>query len=73
MKLPLLSGKEVLSILKKQGFEVIRQRGSHVYIQHADGRSTVVPIHSGRDVGPGLLNKILHDIDTYRDTFLKWV
>jgi predicted RNA binding protein YcfA (HicA-like mRNA interferase family) len=29
---------------------------------HADGRQTTVPVHKGRDVGPGLLRKILRDV-----------
>jgi predicted RNA binding protein YcfA (HicA-like mRNA interferase family) len=38
-KLPLLSGKEIVSFLKKQGFANIRHRG-HVYMKHPDGKAT---------------------------------
>jgi predicted RNA binding protein YcfA (HicA-like mRNA interferase family) len=54
-KLPSLTGKDILSILKKLGFEIKRQKGSHVFLQHPDGRATVVPIHSGETIGPGLI------------------
>lgn len=54
-KLPSLTGKEVVSLLKKVGFIVERQRGRHVFLKHDDGRATVVPIHSGETIGPGLL------------------
>jgi len=37
-KLPILSSKEVISILNKLGFEVIRQKGSHLFLRHGDGR-----------------------------------
>ena len=48
-----LSGKELLAVLKRAGFEVIRVKGSHHLIRHRDNRSTVVPVHSGEDIGPG--------------------
>lgn len=53
-KFPALAGKEVIVILKKFGFEIVRQKGSHVFLRHPDGRATVVPIHAGEIIGPGL-------------------
>jgi len=47
MKLPLLSAYELAKILKKIGFELIRQKGSHMFFKHSDGRTTVVPRHPG--------------------------
>ncbi len=73
MKLPLLSSTELIKILRKMGFEEIRQRGSHKYFKHPDGRATVVPIHPGRDIGRGLLRKILNEIEVTRDEFLKYL
>ena len=66
-KLPRLTGKELITALRKAGFEVIRVRGSHHFLRHSDGRATVVPAHSGETIGPGLLNKILHDCDLSLD------
>jgi predicted RNA binding protein YcfA (HicA-like mRNA interferase family) len=66
-QLPSLSGKELIAALKRAGFEVIRVKGSHHFIRHADGRSTVVPVHSGEDIGPGLMAKILRDCELSRD------
>ena len=65
------NGKELISILRKAGFEVIRIRGSHHYLRHGDGRSTVIPIHSGEDIGIGLLMKKLKDIELTKEEFLK--
>lgn len=62
-KLPRLTGKELIAALGKAGFEVIRVRGSHHFLRHTDGRATVVPSHSSETIGPGLLNKILHDCE----------
>jgi len=46
-KLPLLTGGELIKILQKIGFNKIRQKGSHVFLRHPDGRTTVVPNHPG--------------------------
>jgi predicted RNA binding protein YcfA (HicA-like mRNA interferase family) len=60
---PRLTGKELLAALSKAGFEEIRVRGSHHFLRHADGRSTVVPQHAGEIIGPGLFAKVLRDTD----------
>ncbi len=70
-KLPALTGKEIISLLKKIGFNVERQRGSHVFLRHPDSRTTIVPVHSGETIGPGLLSKILRDVEMTKDDFLK--
>ena len=71
-KLPLLDTRELIKILNKMGFEVIRQRGSPIYMKHKDGRCTVVPMHAGREIGRGLLKRILNEIDMSRGEFLKF-
>lgn len=58
---PRVSGCELIAALGKGGFLVIRVRGSHHFLRHKDGRTTVVPAHSGETIGPGLLHKILRD------------
>jgi predicted RNA binding protein YcfA (HicA-like mRNA interferase family) len=68
---PSLTGREVVSFLKKAGFSVERQKGSHVFMQHADGRATVVPVHAGETIGPGLLLKILRDAEMTKEDILK--
>ena len=68
---PSLTGKKALSALKKVGFEILRVKGSHHFLHHPDGRSTVVPVHSGETLGPGLLSKILRDCDLNREQFQK--
>jgi predicted RNA binding protein YcfA (HicA-like mRNA interferase family) len=57
--------------LKKAGFELLRVKGSHHFLRHEDGRSTVVPVHSGETIGPGLLAKILRDCDLNREQLQK--
>jgi len=60
----------VVAALRKAGFEVARIKGSHHFLRHADGRGTVVPVHSGETIGPGLLTAILRDCDIERDDFI---
>ncbi len=62
-RLPRVSGAEVVVALRRAGFEVVRSRGSHRFLRHQDGRATVVPVHSGETLGPGLLTRILRDVD----------
>ncbi len=66
-KFPALTGKALLAALAKAGFEVIRIRGSHHYIRHPDGRSTVIPMHAGETIGSGLMVKILKDCELSRE------
>ena len=68
--LPSITGKELVAALKKAGFEVIRVKGSHHFLRHSDGRTTVVPVDGGETIGPGLLSKILRDCELTRDEFL---
>jgi predicted RNA binding protein YcfA (HicA-like mRNA interferase family) len=61
-----VSGKILIAALKGIGFEEIRVRGSHRFLKHPDGRTTVVPVHSNEAVGPGLLSSILRDVKLSR-------
>jgi predicted RNA binding protein YcfA (HicA-like mRNA interferase family) len=70
-RLPSLSGEKVIKAFVKAGFQVLRQKGSHVYLKHPDGRATVVPVHKGESVGRGLLRTIMKDADLSREEFLK--
>ena len=71
-KLPQISANEFIKLLEKIGFKTIRQRGSHVFLRHNDGRTTVIPNHPGEKLDRGLLNKILRkDIQMEREEFEK--
>lgn len=58
-KLPSVRGKELVRALERAGFCVDRQTGSHVILEHPDGRFASVPVHSGRDLAVGTLRAIL--------------
>ena len=71
MKLPVLSSKEVCKFLEKEGFVTLRQKGSHRFYRHTDGRTTVVPMHSNKEIKRGLLKGILDEIRMTREEFFK--
>jgi len=62
-RLPILAGRKVIRALEQIGFEVVRQKGSHVRLKHEDGRVVTVPVHAGQDISRGLLRKILRDAE----------
>jgi len=62
-----LVARQLIAALRRAGFVVKRVRGSHHFLKHRDGRATVVPVHSGEVIGPGLMNKILTDCEITRE------
>ncbi|MGH9783528.1 MAG: type II toxin-antitoxin system HicA family toxin [Terriglobia bacterium] len=66
-RLPGVTGKQLIAVLNRMGFQEIRIRGSHHYLRHSDGRATVVPVHAGETIGRGLLSKILRDAEISRE------
>ena len=69
-RLPRFTGSEVVAALKNAGFEVVRIKWSHHRLKHADGRVTTVPVHTGETIGPGLMARILRDVEMARAEFL---
>ena len=67
-RLPVVSGREAIAALQRLGFEIVRQRGSHVVLRRgADG--TVVPLH--REVRTGTLATIIRQAGLTTDTFIE--
>lgn len=71
--IPILSPRKLIKILRRLGFEKVRQEGSHIFFKHPDGRVTVVPFHQGKDIGRGLLRSILDDIHLAPQEFQKFL
>jgi len=69
--LPSISGKNLIKILSKQGFVVVRTKGSHSFLRHPDGRITTVPTHANESLGCGLLLKILKDCEIDKEDFIE--
>jgi predicted RNA binding protein YcfA (HicA-like mRNA interferase family) len=62
-ELPIINARELIAALNRAGFQPIRQKGSHLRLKHSDGRVITVPVHAGKDIGRGLLRKILRDAE----------
>jgi predicted RNA binding protein YcfA (HicA-like mRNA interferase family) len=44
------------------GVRIVRQKGSHVFYRHEDGRFTTLPHHKGQDISRPLIRKILNEV-----------
>jgi predicted RNA binding protein YcfA (HicA-like mRNA interferase family) len=64
---PAVRGKELLGALQRLGFSLVRVKGSHHFVRHADGRATVISVHAGETIGTGLLSRILRDCKLTRE------
>ena len=69
-KLLMLKASKLIRTSEREGFQIIRQRGSHMRMKHPDGRIVTVPVHPGQDIGRGLLRKILRDAELTREAFI---
>lgn len=69
-KIPSIKARELEKALFRLGFVKTRQKGSHAFYRHADGRATTVPHHRGRDLAKPLVKAILADIDISPEEFL---
>ena len=69
MKLPLLSGRQVLTALSRLGFVEVHRKGSHVKMKHVDGRVIVFPFHD--EVDRYTLKGALRDADVEIEDFLR--
>jgi predicted RNA binding protein YcfA (HicA-like mRNA interferase family) len=69
MKLPLLSGKQVVKTLERLGFFEVHRKGSHLKMKHNDGRMIVFPIHD--EVDRFTLKGALRDAEIPHEEFLK--
>jgi predicted RNA binding protein YcfA (HicA-like mRNA interferase family) len=68
-KLQLIDGKTMEKLLFQIGFEKIRQKGSHAFYKHHDGRTTTVPFHASKDLARPLLREILNEINLSVDEY----
>jgi len=68
-----LSARKVIRALENIGFRQIRQKGSHLFMWHPDGRTTLIPIHPGEKIGKGMIRKIINDAELTRDEWFELI
>lgn len=62
-KLVLVNAAKMEKLLINMGFEKVRQKGSHTFYRHPDGRYTTLPHHPGRMLARPLIREILREIE----------
>jgi predicted RNA binding protein YcfA (HicA-like mRNA interferase family) len=70
-KLPMVNFKTMDKLLRHLGFTAVRQKGSHVFYRHADGRTTTLPNHGNRDIARPLIREVLREIAVSPNEFVK--
>lgn len=64
------SGRSVCAILRKHGFEQVRQRGSHIIMQKRTGGTTItVPVPDHDELRIGTLMSIIRQSGLDRSLF----
>lgn len=61
----------VIKALSRIGFQPVRQRGSHLFMKHPDGRSTVIHVHFGEELGREILMEIMSDVGLSKKELLE--
>ena len=68
-RLPIVDFKTMDALLRRLGFVIVRQKGGHVFYRHADGRTTTVPNHPGRDLARPLIREIIREVEITPEQF----
>ena len=70
--LRVIKTNNLLKVLKKLGFKKVRQKGSHLFMENGDGRTTIVPLH--KEIRPKLLTKIIkQDLKMTKEEFKEYL
>ncbi|MEK7076515.1 MAG: type II toxin-antitoxin system HicA family toxin [Patescibacteria group bacterium] len=69
----MLKARDIIRVLNLLGFKKIRQKGSHIFFEHIDGRTTLVPSHAGEDISKGLIRQILKEIELTPEKFSEYL
>jgi predicted RNA binding protein YcfA (HicA-like mRNA interferase family) len=68
-KLPIISGRKAIKIFQKIGYQVVRQKGSHIRLHHKEKDPITIPDY--KTISRGLLRKVLRDAQLTREKFLQ--
>ena len=67
---PVCSAREVVKVLRRHGFALVGQKGSHQKWRHVNGRQVIVAIHGGKPIPIGTLKSIIEgsglDMENFR-------
>lgn len=69
-KFRILSGRDVCRVLEQHGFQIVRQRGSHIVMQRRGDLATVtVPVPDHPEIRIGTLQSIIRQSGVARTAF----
>ena len=62
-KLPVVTGKDLVKVLGKNGWDIHHIRGSHHQLRHREtGKKITIAVHAGKELKRGMLSAILKEI-----------
>jgi len=62
-RLPRVTAKQIISIIEKVGFSLVRQSGSHKIYRNANGKRITIPVHDNQILHPKIVKSIFKDAD----------
>lgn len=69
-RLPVVSGREAVGAFERAGWQVLRQRGSHIAMRKEDAlRPLVIPTH--RELRPGTLRGLIREAGLTVEQFIE--
>ncbi len=72
-RLRIVDFRTMEKLLLRLGFRIVRQKGSHVFYRHPDGRTTTLPNHPGRDLARPLIREVLREIELAPEDLAKYL
>lgn len=72
-RLKLIDARRMQKLLFRLGFEKVRQKGSHAFYRHPDGRTTTLPHHKGRLLARPLVREILREIEITLEDYARFL
>ena len=58
-RFPVCNANDVVRVLRKAGFAIVSQRGSHQKWRHPNGRQVIVAMHGNKPIPTGTLKSII--------------
>jgi predicted RNA binding protein YcfA (HicA-like mRNA interferase family) len=69
MRLPIVSAGRLIKFLSRRGYYFFSQKGSHVVMKHPFKKAVTIPNH--REIGPGILHRILKDAGVSHEDYCR--
>ena len=69
---PKVTANQVVSVLKRANFIILRQKGSHLIMRHESdmSRRCVIPVHGSQIIKPGTFHSILNGANLSVEEFI---